>query len=339
MTTTQKQSWLYEISFIRPILLFLLVAYHAFAPFCGAWDGDIVESNKIYEILANVFRAFRLEAFVFVSGYVFAYQVIYKHKFTSLKSLINSKFKRLIIPCWIFSILYVILFGNASWKVIQGVGHLWYLPCLFWCFIFCFPLFNSIKIKPTYCIIGLTALSVISFVPIPLQLNRAMYYMLFFYLGLIFWKNKEIINKYVTTWRTLYMWIAFFIIFTLSLICKEHTSILYESCDIYGKAIILSVNNITKIILAFSGIASIYATAVAYLKTHSLRGGVVRVGDYGYGVYIFHQFILIGLYYHSNFPTLIGSYWLPWLGTLIALSSSILFTWLFRLTKLGRSLI
>ena len=141
----KKQEGLYEISFMRPILLVLLVSYHAFAPYCGAWSLPVgVDTNFIYKWLALFSRAFRLEAFVFVSGYIFAMQVIQKNKFQSVIELAKSKFLRLIIPCWIFGSIYWLLFKTTSpLNIFAGIGHLWYLPCLFWCFIFSYVLFKK----------------------------------------------------------------------------------------------------------------------------------------------------------------------------------------------------
>lgn len=341
MTTTQNKTWLYEISFIRPILLFLLVAYHAFAPYCGSWDASIVTDNEIYKWLANAFRAFRLEAFVFVSGYVFAHQVLAKHKFTSLKALILSKFKRLIIPCWIFGLLYALIFNeleSMKWGGICGIGHLWYLPCLFWCFIFTYLIYKG-NFKPIYCVMGLMILATISFAPIPLQLNKAMYYLVFFYLGGLFWGNSTYIHKYASMKTMIASWLAFFVLFVAVTLLKEYNNGIYEGMNYIGKVAILSTNNISKILLAFAGILSLYISAVVFLNKHKLKDWVVDIGNYGYGVYIFHQFILIGLYYYTNLPMVVGSNWLPWVGTSITLLGSLLLSWLFRKTKLGRALI
>lgn len=339
MTSQSNKTWLYEISFIRPILLFLLVAYHAFAPYCGAWDGDIVDNNEIYKWLAYAFRAFRLEAFVFVSGYVFAQQILKQHKFTSLKSLISSKFKRLIIPCWIFGVGYALIFSKLELEVVvSGVGHLWYLPCLFWCFIFAYLIYRS-TMKPLYCVIGLMILSTLSFAPIPLQLNRAMYYLLFFYLGGLFWEHSTAIHSNTTIKRTILSWCLFLALFIGVNLLREYNMDMYAEVNLIGKSIILATNNIAKMFLAFAGIVSLYMTAVQFLNKHTLCDGIVNVGNYGYGVYIFHQFILIGLYYHTRLPMVVGSDWLPWIGTVIALSGSLLLSWLFRKTKLGRALI
>lgn len=182
-------------------------------------------------------------------------------------------------------------------------------------------------------------LATISFVPIPLQLNEAMYYLLFFYLGGLFWKNATNINKYATNKNVILSWIVFFVLFIFVNIAREYNNTIYEGYGFIGKAIILSVNKVMKLLLATSGIISLYISAVIFLQGHKLKNWVVNIGNYGYGVYIFHQFILIGLYYHTDLPIALGSNWLPWVGTAIALTGSLLLSWLFRKTKLGRALI
>lgn len=58
-----------------------------------------------------------------------------------------------------------------------------------------------------------------------------------------------------------------------------------------------------------------------------------------FGVYLFQQFILMGLYYHTVLPSLIGCYWLPWVGFVVALPGSLLIAYLFRKVRVGRLLI
>ena len=84
-----------EVSFIRPVLIVLLVLYHAFAPWCGAWEPfDGFEENNVYWWLAKVAYSFMLPTFVFVSGYVWAYQRVSLNKRENLKILFIKKIKR-----------------------------------------------------------------------------------------------------------------------------------------------------------------------------------------------------------------------------------------------------
>lgn len=325
---------------MRPILLVLLVSYHAFAPYCGAWGLPIgAEENIIYKWLALFSRAFRLEAFVFVSGYIFAMQVIQKNKFKSVVELAKSKFFRLIIPCWIFGLLYWLLFKSASLvSVLTGIGHLWYLPCLFWCFIFSYILFKK-SYEHKHVFLGLIIIATISFVPLPLQLNKAMYYLLFFYLGGVFWKYTNFISKYSTK-KIIFLLSVLFVIFLVA--CNyliEYNNSCIDGSSIYVKAILLSSNMFAKIILATTGILTLFLIASAYTRNHSLSAYTIQIGTLGYGVYIFHQFILVWLYYNTSLSDIVGGLWLPWIGLVSAVVISILLTIILRSTDVGRKLI
>lgn len=337
----QKSGWLYEISFIRPILLILLVSYHAFCYNCGAWSiPEGVVPNETYKWIALLSRAFRLEGFIFVSGYIFALQVLKKDKFSSLKELAVSKFKRLIIPCFLFGTTYYLMFGSgrSPLAIFTGIGHLWYLPCLFWCFLGGYILYKS-NFKETVIFLVLALLVPLSVAPIPLQINRAMYYILFFYGGGYFWKHSQQIKRYATTKVILSMWIVFIILLIGGNLLIEKIDAFSDDKETLLRASAVSVNKILKAILAISGIIAIYLTATRYMLTHRLKQWLVDVGTYGYGVYIFHQFILIYLFYHTSLPSCIGSVWLPWVGFALATISSLLLTWLFRQTNIGKKLL
>lgn len=104
-----------EVSLIRPILIVLLVLYHAFAPWCGAWGAfEGYEPNEIYWWIGKSAYSFMLPMFVFISGYVWAFQRESLCKVDSLKQLAIKKFKRLYIPSLLFSVAYVLLFNSQT---------------------------------------------------------------------------------------------------------------------------------------------------------------------------------------------------------------------------------
>lgn len=339
----KKDNWLYEISFMRPVLLVLLVGYHAFAPFCGAWEIPIDVCHGFYgggyKWIALFSRAFRLEAFVFVSGYVFAMQIIQKNKFTSVIELAKSKFIRLIIPCWIFGLVYWLMFRTTSPIVIlKGIGHLWYLPCLFWCFLFTFFLYKK-KWNEKFVVLSLLIISAISFLPLPMQLNRTMYYLLFFYLGGCAWKYSNFLVA-KANFKTIFLLFLLFVILLVGVnLFKEYSLGLISSQGIIFKAAVLSVNNIAKAMLAFVGILTLFLIASLYMKNHVLHEKIIYVGTLGYGVYVFHQFILRWLYYNTSMPSVVGGILYPWIGLVVALVFSVLLTILFRKFELGRKLL
>ena len=332
--------WLNEVSFMRPFLLLLLVSYHAFAPWCGSWGLPTgCHGFEPYRWVALFSRAFRLEAFVFVSGYIFTFQMLAKNKFASFGEFFKSKVVRLLIPCWFFGILYFLLFKkyvsiyDTVYCIGSGIGHLWYLPCLFICFIAqYFLLKRQTNAKITLGV--LVCLVFLSFVPLPLHLNQPLYFMLFFYGGGLFYQNKDGIALRAYTKTTLLCWAVFaalLVIINLWFIQSERLNI-----STWLRSAVLGSNKILKSFLAWSGIIALYLTAVQYCRTHEINAFILKVGVCGYGVYVFHQFVLVWMYYKTSLPEMLGTYWLPWVGLAITTVVSVLLTLAVRSTKIGR---
>lgn len=331
---------------MRPFLLFLLASYHAFAPYCGAWPmPEGINNVEMYKWIALFSRAFRLEAFVFISGYIFTFQLLNKDKFKNLYELAINKANRLLVPCILFGLLYYILFRNVSnlgnpFRIITGIAHLWYLPCLFWLFIMQFIAVKRLKIERFNTggvILIVVLLQSLSVLPLPFQLNRAFYYYLFFYLGGLFFQNSEKIKNSTSHPKTIVAWCIFIIlVFAINFIIDRNKSILQGSTPYFAKVCFIELNSYLKSVLAVVGITAFYMTATLYCSSHSIGSFAIKIGSCGYGVYIFHQFILVHLYRQTELPEVLGTYWLPWMAMLIAIIGSILLTVLLRMTKLGR---
>lgn len=345
--TQSKKVWLNEVSFMRPILLVLLVSYHAFAPYISSLKSwplpEGFHQVEVYDWIGLLSRAFRLEGFVFVSGYIFTFQLVEKKKFSSLKSLFTSKFQRLLIPSFIFSTLYVLFFLHglsplsAVLKIIGGAGHLWYLPCLFWCFLFQYIVIEK-DFSPKLMTVILIIAMGISFVSMPLQIGKAFYYICFFYGGGIFWKYNKWFRDKDSAKNIFLSWTIFLILFVVMNLSILHlTSISStQKISLFYKGLILVSNTYSKAILGWSGIIALYLTSVYYCKRHLLGKTIIKIGACGYGVYVFHQFILVYLYRYTELPNMAGSYLLPWVGMFVTVVLSIALTLAVRSTKLGR---
>lgn len=227
---TNKTNFLTEVAIIRPILVVLLVFYHAFAPYSGAWEPiEGYPAIRAYWWLDWLSYAFMLEMFVFVSGYVFGFQV--RTKGTSkleAKNLLWGKFKRLMVPCMVFSLLYILLFQDirqpifkTAYDLINGVGHMWFLPMLFWCFVGVWVL-EKLHLKAKWIIPLLLACSVFSFLPLPLRIGNAMYYMFFFYVGYILQKEDIKLDKFYTLKYCICTVVAFCVLFPTLTLLKEN---------------------------------------------------------------------------------------------------------------------
>lgn len=336
----------YEISFIRPILILLLVIYHAFIIYRGGWkEPQAYVPNQIYYWIATIAYSFMLEMFVFISGYVWAYSIFDRNRSQSFGDLVLSKIKRLIIPSIIFSILYIFLF--KEWKqespmlllydIINGVGHMWFLPMLFWCFIFSYLLYRT-NINDTQKLILLLLVSIFSFVSLPLQLTNTLYYLFFFYAGFLCKKNCWMEKLRVNRTIVFSCWMTFVIIFVILTLLSNKLNLMNIENNLILKALVFVSVRIGRVIYASLGIFSMFVTALLYTKHFTLPQWYIKLGSYCFGIYLFQQFILQIIYYKTSLPSIVGAYWLPWIGFFVTLFLSYLLTKLSLNTTVGRRL-
>lgn len=322
-----------EVSFIRPILIIMLVFYHAFIIHGGGWETQIPGFEKI-EILkwADLLSySFMLETFVFISGYIFYFQIVELNRNHSIWKIAKKKFIRLLLPCWVFSIIYVVAYGHNGnifgtiYYIALGAGHLWFLPMLFWCFIFgvVFRREVSFKILPFLIIAAL-----ISYNPLPLRLNQVMYYFLFFYLGMLAYCYKDTFVRKISNTPKLIivLWIVFMILFvTGTLLNGQLRSMKANYTQLLPRVLIQMAINMVQILYSTMGLLSMYLTALLVVKKRTLRKEYVNFGNYCFAIYIFQQFILMYLYFHTSLFSMVGSFWLPFVGFVITMAFSYIF--------------
>lgn len=285
-----------NVTIIRNLLIVLLVFYHAFAIYSGAWAPikDFPEV-PVYWWLDKLSYAFMLELFVFISGYVFGYQVRVKGE-TKLqaKSLFWGKFKRLMIPCMVFSLLYILLLGNITqpiqitlYGLVNGVGHMWFLPMLFWCFVGIW-IIEKLHLKPKLVILLLCVVSIGSFLPLPLQMTATMYYMLFFYVGYILQRNAISLDRYYTVRFAIVSIVSFCVFFPSLTILKEQVAIAASGGDnqIVTKIIVVSTQKILQLVYASVGILMVLSLVGCYLKKHTMPAWMENTAALCFGVYL-----------------------------------------------------
>ena len=277
-----NQRFLYEVVPIRLFLIVMLVFYHAFAIFTGAWE-SIAGYPEIpsYALLGNLSHACLLETFVFISGYVFGYQVRVKgNTALSAKKLLVKKFKRLIIPSIIFSIAYLLIIqgfhdslSSTSYQILCGVAHMWFLPMLFWCFVIVW-IIEKMRLKQNVALLVLLALSVISFIPLPLRLGIALYYAVFFYAGYLIQKNNDSDKELPRA--TIAIGIAGFIFFfILKGYLSNKFAIQLFGINLLEKALRLSLMSVVRLSCASFGIYLLYSISKMLVTSSQLstRGG------------------------------------------------------------------
>ena len=287
-----------------------------------------------------------LEMFVFISGYVWSFSIFEKNKVQSIIELTKNKFKRLIIPSLLFSAVYLLLLTNWQsqsllsilYDLLNGVGHMWFLPMLFWCFIIS-AFLNKINVSDRLKIGSLFIISLISIIPLPLRLSSSLYYLFFFYAGFLCRKYIAKLDLNISIRHIVISWIVFIIAFVGLTIVSKNDLIPFPDYGLITKAITAVINKLFRVVFSSLGIIAMLITAIYITNTNKLPQWIVEVGNYCFGVYLFQQFILMILYYHTSLPIVVTPHLLPWIGTLVALGLSLLFSWLLRKTRIGRQLI
>lgn len=314
-----------EVSFMRPILILLLVLYHAMCIHTGNWDVlSGIDVIPAYEAIGRLVYSFMLESFVFISGYVWAYQREGLGRITSFYSLLKKKFERLIVPEIVFGFFYVILVDDCNFTLrtfIIGPGHLWFLPMLFCCFLISWFILEM-KIRPEIVIILLFFVSAFSDIKLPLRFSYIMYFMLFFMVGYYSYTWFMSIKGFVKIQMVFFLWLMFVSVYIL-----------------FGNDNIHEVGKINVILYSLTGTMAFYITGLFVTQIFKLNKYYIQFGSLCLGIYIFQQFVLKVLYYKTIFPYFVDSLYLPWLSFMIALTISVVLTMLIRTTKVGNKIL
>lgn len=338
-----------EVVIIRLVLIVLLVFYHSFAIYGGSWQSiEGFPSNQIYCWLDRLSYSFMLESFVFISGYILGCQVkVRGNKAITFSKLFVNKLKRLMLPCMVFSFLYITLFGDFTqsvpqtiYSLINGYAHMWFLPMLFWCFMFIIVI-ERLKIKPGSKILILIFASLLSVNGLPLQLSHSMYYMIFFYLGYAINKYNVEVSKYCTLRNVIFSILIFCFLFVVLTLIKENRDLIFLSKNIIVQSLKFVVGKICMLVYSTAGIIMLFLTSRFIMMRigDTIPQVLIEISNLCFGVYLFQQFFLHAFYYNSCMPYVIGPIFAPWIAFVSTLLLSLLLTWVVRLSKIGRTLL
>jgi peptidoglycan/LPS O-acetylase OafA/YrhL len=107
------------------------------------------------------------------------------------------------------------------------------------------------------------------------------------------------------------------------------------------KVLEVFLTGVVELTACVSGILALYCTVIRFTSVQSfeLYPIVKRADQVSFGIYIFHQFILVALYHYTPIVSSVNQWILPWIGFVVALPVSWLLTSLTLHTKIGRYLI
>ena len=327
---------LLEVEVLRPLAVLLVVLLHSFTIYWGKWaapEGFVHIAP--YKWIAATSFSFTMELFVMLSGYIFGFQLINLKRDYTLKSLLLNKYKRLLVPSLIFSVLYALIFYwnrdilNALYSIINGAGHMWFLLMLFWCFAFGLPLYKS-KMSEGRKFALLLLCVLLSTINLPLRLEKALYYLFFFYLGITLIRRQDLCDKMSKNYRLLIalliIYLTCFISYELVLpkLVKPDNGIILKTLIIWLKRFWIFTYSLAGTLLFFSLAYRLFKNKTAVSQK------VIYCSTISFGVYLFHQIIIEVLLYKTSLPSILGPYWLPWVTFIVALFGSIILVQLLR---------
>ena len=132
-----RQKRLSYINFLQMMGVLLVIIGHSLEPYVykGYLGGSFIINEKCKELYKFI-NSFHMPLFFFIYGYLFAYK---EHNRINLVEYTKKRFKRLIVPFYLFALLVWIPFlyflghTNAAENFLsfKNCYHLWFLPTLF----------------------------------------------------------------------------------------------------------------------------------------------------------------------------------------------------------------
>lgn len=338
-------------------MILLLVVYHALCIYTGGWKAPAgVEPNAVYWWLGQLISGFRIETIALVGGYVFSYQSMELGRRLSLPRFAWKKFLRLIIPALIFGAAYYMLFRFDAahfswyvfgWKLLNGVGHLWFLPMLFWCFLLSWLIDHALawlrerNIK-AFCAAGWALMVILAGVSlwqptgVRMGLTRVPHFIFYFYMG--YWLrilmsggahtgvcagcSPERSSRAARCAGKRYLWAA--VGLAVVYLCVLCLKLQVMKIQLPGMPWVRPdcLNGGTRLTLRALSLVHTPCgiLAIFFLVWHLLYGKgdeaavnrqpgpVLREASrLCYGIYVYHMFFMEWLYFHSPLPGMIAS--------------------------------
>lgn len=287
-----------EYDILKVIAILMVVASHSTYYIISTKYGGIdyqqyLEQNmslilyKFFDKTREVLYYFHMPLFMALSG-AFYYLQVQRDKWSCVLLIIKNKFKRLLIPFVVFTLLYVLpikyfsnYFENTTiFKAVIGqlflIGnsHLWYLYALFVIFIIAF--FTLKRETKMVTIIIFYVLHILSYNVEFTVLKAPLQFLFYFSLGFLFESKREKYNQIISE-KKKYV-VLLFIAFVLTVLlnfCVKNTFVLLSKVLIELLAIL----------------GSLFTYSFSYLISQKESSGNSKlfqmILNNGLGIYIF----------------------------------------------------
>lgn len=326
-----------DISILRVFCILVVVFFHCYGMmYASAHFPETVSVYKQWYFTLNqyVFINIAMPMFVFISGYLFEY-LLQKGKYPTWGNLLQKKGVRILLPYFVFGLLFMATTNNwHPLQLLRSYWHLWFLPMLFWCFILGFAIYRmKLNIIIEFFILLITFIGSFmpKFVPMWLGLHNITRWFYWFYIGMLIYKYKETLYKYIEKYKLYIYFLLFYAITT------------YLQPIEYGNGSEKWYSNLSVTACLISIIYFMDRVNWSKFKTTNT---IVKFSRYSLGIYIWHYWVAMMLISNTSkqlfgLPTLAANYTIlfPLCFSLLTLAISWGLSWGMMKTKVGKFLI
>ena len=296
----KKNNRFIEYDILRVILVMLVLIGHCtFYTIQTKYGGinyinevDFPNSQRILSLLTKFIYSFHMPLFFMLSGALFA-NAISKGKYNNIFALTKDKFKRLILPFIIITVVYAIPLKYISeyyinsqnflkdtfigQVLIEGNTHLWFLPTLF-CIFFITYIIEKKKIDNKKVIAVFIVLNLIQN-KIPINIIQYIFKnLIYFYIGYNFQFNRLKFVEYISKHKTIIVPVVVLMISFFLLDIK------IEKCNF----ILRLLNCVVSICLAILGSLMIYILSYIISNYKIVNNKIIkRINEYSFGIYLY----------------------------------------------------
>ena len=209
---------------------------------------------------------------------------------------------------------------------------------LFWCFIAVW-IIDHYKLTSVYTLLILAFASIMPFPALPFGFARLPHFVFYVFFGyFLYVKRGYVLSHFLTKKNIFLLWALY-----VTLVILVHTILpeVSSSSHILEKIIVIGINNVTKLLMTVSGIMALYITICHFTTRNNYqpKQWIINASNNCYGIYVYHQFILVFLYFFTPIVAICNPLIVPWIGLIITLIISYVLTKVSLKTKIGKFLI
>ena len=311
-----------SVSLLRVMSMLMIVLFHCMFFNTGEWSVyPCTIPNEITKSVASIIVSIALPMFFFISGFLFTYIYKYKNGYRDWRLFTWNKLKRLILPTFSWTIIYLFFFPfrYTVSEYLSGIRHLWFLPTLFVIFIIAWVCIHFLlaKRKPYLDLLIILVLFVASNAVHILYwsqfIGKFSYYISYFVGGMMFCKYQfAFFNKTIE---------VVCILILIGLHSINTIYIFHVSQFVLETVVLIAICCLMFDLLSFAKMDGSFASHIlSSLDKNSM------------GIYLVHQVLIMTLYQYTQFEESWLTYH-PYIGPIMLFAVVFPLSWAFSDAK------